>query len=374
MLFRDSPQNIRCSESLAELYRVLNEEDMWCALWKKRSITAETRAGLSLVQYGYWQHAQNLFYQAIIKASQGTYNTIAPKAETGLWEEQWLYCATQLSQWNALVDFGMSVENYEILLDSLWKLPDWTYMKDHVIPKAQVENTLKHRLIQAFLALHDRNANGVDAESIVGKAVDVALEKWWQLPEMSVYSRIPLLQQFQQLVEVQESTRILVDISDGNKLSGSSVVGVHGSLYSDLKHILETWRLRTPNKWDNMSVWYDLLQWRNEMYTSVINAFEDFSTINPQLHQLGFRDKAWNANKLAHIARKQGLYDLCVTILEKMYGHATMEVQVFKTIFSVFSAWLWLKLTLSFPKTAHIHRNLHSLFYGLHHTEFLVCI
>ncbi|OMO84636.1 hypothetical protein COLO4_21911 [Corchorus olitorius] len=325
MLFMN---DTKCSESLAELYRLLNEEDMRCGLWKKRSVTAETKAGLSLVQHGYWQRAQSLFYQAMVKATQGTYNNTVPKAEMCLWEEQWIYCAGQLSQWDALVDFGKTIENYEILLDSLWKLPDWAYMKDHVIPKAQVEETPKLRLIQAFFALHDRNANGVaDAENIVGKGVDLALEQWWQLPEMSVHARVPLLQQFQQLVEVQESARILVDIANGNKGSGNSMVGVHGNLYADLKDILETWRLRTPNEWDNMSVWYDLLQWRNEMYNAVIDAFKEFSTTNPQLHHLGYRDKAWNVNKLARIARKQGLHDVCVAILEKMYGHSTMEVQ-----------------------------------------------
>ncbi|XP_042493905.1 transformation/transcription domain-associated protein-like isoform X1 [Macadamia integrifolia] len=319
----------KCSESLAELYRFLNEEDMRCGLWKKRSITAETRAGLSLVQHGYWQQAQSLFYQAMIKATQGTYNNTVPKAEMCLWEEQWLYCASQLSQWDVLADFGKSVENYEMLLDCLWKIPDWAYMKDYVIPKAQVEETTKLRLIQVFFALHDRNTNGVgDAENIVGKGVDLALEQWWQLPEMSVQSRIPLLQQFQQLVEVQESARIIVDIANGNKqLSGNSVASVHASGYMDLKEILETWRLRTPNEWDSLSVWYDLLQWRNEMYNTVIDAFKDFGSTNSQLHHLGYRDKAWNVNKLAHIARKQGLYDVCVTILEKMYGHSTMEVQ-----------------------------------------------
>ncbi|XP_043711461.1 transformation/transcription domain-associated protein-like [Telopea speciosissima] len=319
----------KCSESLAELYRLLNEEDMRCGLWKKRSITAETRTGLSLVQHGYWQRAQSLFYQAMIKATQGTYNNTVPKAEMCLWEEQWLYCASQLSQWDVLADFGKSVENYEILLDCLWKIPDWAYVKDNVIPKAQVEETPKLRLIQAFFALHDRNTNGVgEAENIVGKGVDLALEQWWQLPEMSVQARIPLLQQFQQLVEVQESARVIVDISNGNKqLSGNSVAGVHASGYMDLKDILETWRLRTPNEWDNSSVWYDLLHWRNEMYNTIIDAFKDFGSTNPQLHHLGYRDKAWNVNMLAHIARKQGLYDVCVTILEKMYGHSTMEVQ-----------------------------------------------
>ncbi|KVI08775.1 Armadillo-type fold [Cynara cardunculus var. scolymus] len=318
----------KCSESLAELYRLLNEEDMRYGLWKKRSITAETRVGLSLVQHGYWQRAQSLFYQAMVKATQGTYNNTVPKAEMCLWEEQWLYCASQLSQWDVLAEFGKLVDNYEILLDSLWKQPDWAFLKDHVIPKAQVEETPKLRIIQAYFSLHEKNTNGVgDAENIVGKGVDLALEQWWQLPEMSIHARIPLLQQFQQLVEVQESARVIVDIANGNKLSGNASVGVHGGLYADLKDILETWRLRTPNEWDNLSVWYDLLQWRNEMYNAVIDAFKDFANTNSQLHHLGYRDKAWNVNKLAHIARKQGLHDVCVSVLEKMYGHSTMEVQ-----------------------------------------------
>ncbi|KAL3525275.1 hypothetical protein ACH5RR_013647 [Cinchona calisaya] len=318
----------KCSESLAELYRLLNEEDMRCGLWKKRSVTAETRSGLSLVQHGYWQRAQSLFYQAMVKATQGTYNNTVPKAEMCLWEEQWLCCANQLSQWDVLVDFGKLIENYEILLDNLWKQPDWAYLKDSVFPKAQVEETPKLRIIQAYFALHEKNTNVVaEAENIVGKGVDLALEQWWQLPEMSIHARIPLLQQFQQLVEVQESAKIIVDIANGNKLSGNSVVGVHGGLYADLKDILETWRLRTPNEWDNMSVWYDLLQWRNELYNAVIDAFKDLSTTNSPLHHLGYRDKAWNVNKLAHMARKQGLQDVCVSILEKMYGHSTMDVQ-----------------------------------------------
>ncbi|KAL8143397.1 hypothetical protein V2J09_016429 [Rumex salicifolius] len=339
----------KCSECLAELYRLLNEEDMRLGLWKKKSVTAESRAGFSLVQHGYWQNAQSLFYQAMVKATQGTYNNTVPKAEMCLWEEHWLFCASQLSQWDALADFGKSIENYEILLDSLWKVPDWAYMKDHVIPKVQVEENPKLKIIEAYFTLHDRNVNGVgEAENLVGKGVVLALEHWWQLPEMSVHARIPLLQQFQQLVEVQESARILVDIANGSKHIGNPSVGGHGGIYADLKDILETWRLRTPNEWDNMTVWYDLLQWRNEIYNSVIDAFKEFGSTNPPLHHLGFRDKAWNVNRLAHVARKQGLYEVCVSILDKMYGHLTMELQeAFVKIREQAKAYLEIKEELS---------------------------
>lgn len=326
MLF---PQETRCSEALAELYRMLNEEDVRYGLWKKRPITAETRAGLSLVQHGYWQRAQDLFYQAMSKATQGTYSNNVAKAEMCLWEEQWISCARQLNQWEVLADFAKGIENYEILLDCLWKIPEWAFLKDNVFPKAQVEDTTKFRIVQAYLALHDGSITGVtEAENRFAQGVDLALNHWWQLPEMSVQSHVPLLQQFQQLVELQESARVLVEIGNGNKqhVGSPSLGAVHGG-YVDLKDILETWRLRTPNDWDNMSVWYDLLQWRNHMYNTVINAFKDFSNTNPQLHQLGYRDKAWSVNKLAHVARKQGLYDVCVTVLNKMYGYAQMEVQ-----------------------------------------------
>ncbi|GLJ07095.1 hypothetical protein SUGI_0058030 [Cryptomeria japonica] len=326
MLF---PHETRCSEALAELYRMLNEEDVRYGLWKKRPITAETRAGLSLVQHGYWQRAQDLFYQAMSKATQGTYNNNIPKAEMCLWEEQWISCARQLNQWEVLADFGKTVENYEILLDCLWKIPEWSFLKENVFPKAQVEDTTKFRIVQAYLALHDGSITGVsEADSRVVQGVDLALYQWWQLPEMSVQSHVPLLQQFQQLVELQESARVLVEIGNGNKqlVAAAPLGGVHGS-YVDLKDILETWRLRIPNEWDNLSVWYDLLQWRNHMYNTVINAFKDFSNTNPQLHQLGYRDKAWSVNKLARVARKQGLFDVCVAVLNKMYGFATMEVQ-----------------------------------------------
>lgn len=61
--------------------------------------------------------------------------------------------------------------------------------------------------------------------------------------------------------------------------------------------IMETWRLRTPNEWDSFKIWSDVLIWRNQVYNIVINAFKDLNETNPQLYQLGYRDKAWTINK-----------------------------------------------------------------------------
>ncbi|KAJ7564762.1 hypothetical protein O6H91_02G032300 [Diphasiastrum complanatum] len=326
MLF---PQETRCFDALAELYRLLNEEDVRYGLWKRRTITAETRAGLSLVQHGFWQRAQDIFFQAMNKATQNIYNNVASKAEMCIWEEQWVSCARHLNQWDMLSDFGKSVENYEILLDCQWKIPEWTTLKETVLPKAQVEETPKLRIVQAYVALHDGSMTGLsEADTRVAQGVELALHKWWQLPDMAVQSHIPLLQQFQQLVELQESARVLMEIGNSNKLQPQQPPQMHGAgQYADLKDILETWRLRIPNNWDELTVWNDLMLWRSHVYNVVINAFKGISETNPQLHQLGFRDKAWTVNKLAYIARKQGLNEVCVTVLDKMYGFLTMEVQ-----------------------------------------------
>jgi len=97
--------------------------------------------------------------------------------------------------------------------------------------------------------------------------------------------------------------------------------------YSELKDILETWRLRTPNSWDPLGQWYDLLQWRNHIYNIIISAFKTFQDQPHHMHQMGYRDKAWSINKLASIARQQGLYSLSTDVLKTLYGYYQMEVQ-----------------------------------------------
>ena len=60
---------------------------------------------------------------------------------------------------------------------------------------------------------------------------------------------------------------------------------------------METWRLRTPNEWERLSGWAGVLVWRNHIYNTVIESFKGLAEINPVLHQLGYRDKAWSVNR-----------------------------------------------------------------------------
>ncbi len=59
------PQETRCFDALAELYSDLSEDDILYGLWKRRCIHEATRAGLSLVQHGYLEQAQDVFLDSM---------------------------------------------------------------------------------------------------------------------------------------------------------------------------------------------------------------------------------------------------------------------------------------------------------------------
>ena len=80
---------------------------------------------------------------------------------------------------------------------------------------------------------------------------------------------------------LQESARILVDLAAANGRPDHS--------FTDLKEIMETWRLRTPNDWESLVHWQDVLVWRNQIYNIVINSFGSMRDMAPALHQLGYK-------------------------------------------------------------------------------------
>jgi phosphatidylinositol kinase/protein kinase (PI-3 family) len=307
----------RCLDALAELYQLLNEEDIYLGLWKRRCLTEETRIGLSYVQHGKHTQAQEVFLQAMAKVRSGAISKL-PKREIVLWEQQWISCAKELNQWQQLSEFAQKVEHYSLLVDCLWKVSDWHTLKDRVLSRVQMEDTPKVMMVQGYLHLHEGQV--IEGDQCINHGIRRALHKWWQLPSVGEMSHVPLLSLFQQLVELQESTRVLLEL-------GMVQQQQQQHSYSELKDILETWRLRTPNFWDSLGQWHDLFQWRNHIHNIVISAFKTFQDQPHHMHQIGYRDKAWSINKLACIARKQNLHSLSLDVLKTLYGYYQMEVQ-----------------------------------------------
>ena len=68
-------QETRCFDCLAELYGMLNEDDVLFGLWKRRGAAQETRAALSCIQHGMLVRGQDFLEEAINKNQAGAYQS-----------------------------------------------------------------------------------------------------------------------------------------------------------------------------------------------------------------------------------------------------------------------------------------------------------
>ncbi|KAL6746236.1 hypothetical protein V8C86DRAFT_2445362, partial [Haematococcus lacustris] len=312
------PNDTRCFDSLVELYKRVSEEDMMYGLWRRRCTTEITRAALSLVQAGQLDKAEEVLGEATRAAAQGMLPQLPSRGECALWVEQWINCAKSLNHWDLLTDYSRTTEQFELLADCSWRSNDWDGLKEVLNnSKSALDDSPSMVMIKGYMALHENDTAMCDTR--MQQATASALQRCWQLPEIGAAPQVPLLQTFQQLVEVRESVRILADL----QLGASTAEHV----FQDVRDTTDTWRLRTPNEWEALPHWHDVMVWRNHIYDIVISNFRNFAESNPQLYQLGYRDKAWSVNRLGAIATAHGLPETCLNILNTMYGYNAMEVQ-----------------------------------------------
>lgn len=94
---------------------------------------------------------------------QGEFGAEVNKAEESLWEEQWLGCAQRLCQWDVLAEFGAEVENYDVLLDSCWRLGNWSMVRERVLPRAQVgaHESTKLAIVRAYSRLEEGSVESI---------------------------------------------------------------------------------------------------------------------------------------------------------------------------------------------------------------------
>lgn len=309
------PQDMRCFDAVCDLYTALGEEDMRAGLWQRRAAAEETRIAVSLQQHGYLVEAQSLFLEMMSRGVSGGVSGVT-KSEMVLWHNQYLACCIELNQWETVAEYAKSTENAALQLEAAAKLHDWVNLKQMVVPKAQVEEGAEFTMIKAQMQLSD--ASILEVDKLCRTALNQCVVRWWQMPESSPYSYAPVLHAFQRAVELTESWRVMMEFS---------MQGGAGGQYQDLKDIADTWKLRTPNEWEPVRWWSDVLTWRNQVYNMTIRQFSTMQAANPNLHQMGYRDKAWSVNRLGHVARLHHLPEACVHIINSLYGFNAMEVQ-----------------------------------------------
>ncbi|KAI0638186.1 atypical/PIKK/TRRAP protein kinase [Trametes polyzona] len=320
-------------DSLAELYAELAEEDVFYGLWRRRSLYPETNAGIALEQAGMWEQASNMYEYAQVRTRSGALPY--SESEFCLWEDHWILAQEKLQQWDILFELGKQEQNIDLLLESAWRTKDWVeqraQMEEYVSQLRDVA-TPRRRVFEAFIGLlkmspaPDKNP---DYNKILEDAMQLALRKWVNLPHQFSVAHIPVLQHFQQIVELQEAIQIFASlaITNAQNLEKKS---------SDLKMLLQAWRERLPNVCDDISIWSDLVAWRqnvfnaiNKAYIPLITPANQGSAASGSQNTFGYRgyhETAWIINRFAHVARKHELLDVCFTSLNRIYTLPNIEI------------------------------------------------
>lgn len=322
-------------DALAEVYAELAEEDMFYGLWRRRSLHNETNVAVTYEQNGMWPEAQISYEQAMIKARNG----IVPftESEFCLWEDHWIIATEKMQQWDILYELARNDGNNELLLEAAWRNKDWADKDSLQVIEEQVQGmsdvaTPRRRVFEAFIALVkspgavDRN---IEFTRILEDAMQLSLRKWIAFPPKMSACHIPLLQHFQQFVELQEAVQIF------GSLATTTTVNLEKKS-ADLKLVLQAWRERLPNLHDDISVWSDLVAWRQNVFSSINKHYIPLIQSNSQnggqasaantYGYRGYHETAWIINRFAHVARKHDLFDVAQQSLTRIYELPNIEI------------------------------------------------
>ncbi|ORX57551.1 hypothetical protein DM01DRAFT_1302758 [Hesseltinella vesiculosa] len=338
----DQNNRERTLDALSELYSSLMEQDMFYGLWRRRNTYNETNVAISCEQSGLWMQAQNMYENAQIKARNG----VLPftESEYMLWEDDWIGCTQKLQQWDILSDLAKHDGNTNLLLECAWRLSDWTAERELLeqsVKQVADTPTPRHKVFEAFLSLikSQTNESGhTDFTRICEEGVQLSLKNWHSLPSIVSQSHLPLLETFQQYLELQEASQIF------NSLMGTTAQNLE-QRSAELRNVLGTWRERLPNTWDDINVWSNLVAWRQHIFSAINRTYLPLIPLlqtqaGPQTGQnpnnagagnsfayRGYHETAWIINRFAHVARKHQLYDVCINSLTKIYTLPNIEIQ-----------------------------------------------
>ncbi|EPB81798.1 hypothetical protein HMPREF1544_11483 [Mucor circinelloides 1006PhL] len=326
----------RTLDALSELYDDLDEDDMFYGLWRRRSAYAETNVAVSCEQIGNWSQAQTMYENAQIKARSG----VLPftESEYMLWEDHWIACSQKLQQWDILADLSKHDGNTKLMLDCAWRLSDWAADRESLEQSvAQLSDapTPRQKAMEAYLALIKSQTTDDRLQEftrICEEGVQLSLQKWYALPRIVSQSHLPLLQVFQQYLELHEASQVFASLVSTNvqNLEQRS---------NELRSILGTWRDRLPNVWDDINMWSDTVAWRRHIFNAINRVYLRMIPMLPnQMNQAngqngntfvyrGYHETAWIINKFAHVARKHKLNDVCLNQLTKIYTLPNIEIQ-----------------------------------------------
>lgn len=320
-------------DALAEMYAGLQEDDMFYGLWRRRAKYSETNTAVSYEQCGLWGRAMQMYEGAQIKARSGALPY--SEAEYALWEDHWILCAQKLQQWEILTELAKHESFTDLLLECGWRVADWTADKDPLeqsIKTVMDVPTPRRQIFETFLCLQgyaQKTESLQDLSKYCDEGIQLALRKWNSLPNKLTGAHIPLLHTFQQYVEFMEASQVYSSLQNTNARNLDA-------MSQELKGVLQAWRERLPNLWDDINIWGDLVTWRkhafgviNKTYIPLMPALtpnNNSSNTNSFAYR-GYHEIAWIINRFAHVVRKHNMPDVCLAQLHKIYSLPNIEIQ-----------------------------------------------
>lgn len=320
-------------DALAKLYSTLKEDDMFYGLWRRRAKYSETISALSYEQIGLWDKAQQLYETAQIRARSGALPY--GESEYSLWEDHWILCAEKLQHWDILTELAKHEGFSDLLLECGWRVADWNADRDtleQTVKSVMDVPTPRRQVFETFLCLQgygQEKATLADLSKLCDEGIQLALRKWHGLPQRFVGAHIPLLHTFQQYVEFMEASQVYSSLVSTNAQN----LDVKSQ---ELKRVLQIWRERLPNVWDDINIWNDLVTWRQHAFQVINKVYMPFIPILQQNNSdgnansyayRGFHEIAWVINRFAHVARKHNMSDVCNIQLTKIYQLPNIEIQ-----------------------------------------------
>uniref|UniRef100_A0A665WR86 Transformation/transcription domain-associated protein n=1 Tax=Echeneis naucrates TaxID=173247 RepID=A0A665WR86_ECHNA len=335
-----TPPQQEILDSLAELYSLLQEEDMWAGLWQKRCKFPETATAIAYEQHGFFEQAQESYEKAMEKArKEHERSNVSPAIfpEYQLWEDHWIRCSKELNQWEPLTEYGQSKghSNPYLVLECAWRVSNWAAMKEALVqvelscPKEMAWKVNMHRGYLAICHPEEQQLNFI--ERLVEMASSLAIREWRRLPHIVSHVHTPLLQAAQQIIELQEAAQINAGLQPAN-------LGRNTSLH-DMKTVVKTWRNRLPIVSDDLSHWSSIFMWRQHHYqatfitvlslsAAIVTAYETNTQHDPNNNNamLGVHASASAIIQYGKIARKQGLVNVALDILSRIHTIPTVPI------------------------------------------------
>lgn len=314
-------------ESLIETYLDIGDKDMFYGIWRRRSKYNSTVTALSFEQIGNFEFAMRHYEASQIRSR----TNLLPYSEKeyALWEDNWIGCAERLQQWETLTELAKH-ENYtDLLLECGWRVANWSDDKqplEQAVKSVIDVPTPRRQTFKTFLTLQDflqKKSVLNNVLKMVEEENTLILREWAKLPGRFTNAHITLLHEFQQCVEFSEASKIY------NSLISTNTQNIETKL-QELKRVLQKWRERLPNVWDDINLWNDLTVWRQHFYHLVNNIYTPFLQAGKgnsysQVYS-GYHEIANLINKFAHVARKHELEHVCNSQLNKIYNLPNIEI------------------------------------------------